>query len=191
MKSIFLLLPIAIAVLGTAFAQDAATSIPILNPQFEVDKLTCAPSASCYEFGITGWLPGPQTTLFKAGTSQFPGAPAGGIYVAAIGYPSLSTGSIFQTLGATLQANTTYTLKVRLGARADVPFAGYIAALGAGNVTLASGNSATPKPGTFVTEVIVYKSGAEPPQLGQPLQILVRSLGSGQVDVSNVTLTAN
>src|SRR6266851_4937708 len=129
----YLLLAIAIAVLGTATAQDATTavSIPILNPKFRVDTLLCTPSANCFQFGITGWLVGPSTALFKAGTAQFPGAPAGGLYVAAIGNVG-ATGSILQTLGATLQANTTYTLKVTLGARLDYPFKGYVATLGAG-----------------------------------------------------------
>lgn len=89
-----------------------------------------------------------------------------------------------------LQANTTYTLTVRVGARADFPFTGYFAALGAGNTTLASGNSATPVGGEFVNDVIVYKSGPDPKQLGQSLQILIKSLGTGQVDIENVALTA-
>jgi hypothetical protein len=80
---------------------------------------------------------------------------------------------------------------VSVGARADYPFTGYTAALLAGNVTLASGNKATPVGGTFVTESIVYKSGANPPQLGQPLQIFIRSLGTtGQADISGVSLAA-
>jgi hypothetical protein len=78
-----------------------------------------------------------------------------------------------------------------VGARADQPFTGYAAALMAGNVTLAAGNKATPVGGTFVTEEIVYNSGASPAQLGQPLPILVRSLGNGQVNIAGVSLTAN
>lgn len=147
------ILPIALAVLSTvlstASAQDAVTpvAIPILNPKFVVDTLQCAAGASCYQLGITGWLDGPSTALFKAGTAQFPGAPPGGLYVAAIGNVNVqATGSILQTLGATLKANTTYTLKVTVGARLDYPFKGCVAALVAGNVTLASGNSPTPAP---------------------------------------------
>ena len=60
-----------------------------------------------------------------------------------------------------------------------------------GNVTLASGNRSTPVGGTFVPEVVVYESGATPAQLGQPLQVLIRSLGNGEVCISGVSLTAN
>jgi hypothetical protein len=92
-------------------------------------------------------------------------------------------------LGATVQANTTYTLTVKIGARNDEVFTGYVASLVAGNVTLASGNSAIPLGGKFVTEVIMYNSGPTPPQLGQPLQIFIGSMGTGQTNVSDVTLT--
>jgi hypothetical protein len=95
-----------------------------------------------------------------------------------------------QTLGATVQANTTYVLKMSVGARADYVFTGYAASLLAGNVVLASGHKATPVGGTFVTEVVVYESGATPAQLGQPLQILITSTGDGEVDIQSVALTA-
>jgi hypothetical protein len=88
-------------------------------------------------------------------------------------------GSIFQTLGATVQANTTYRLKIEVGARVDFPFTGYRAALLAGNVELVEGHSATPTGGTFVIDTVVYHSGANPPQLGQPLQIFIKSTGLG------------
>jgi hypothetical protein len=58
-----------------------------------------------------------------------------------------------------------------------IGFTGYSAALMAGNVTLASGNSATPVGGTYVDEVIVYESGPNPPQLGQPCKSLSRVSG--------------
>jgi len=173
----------------SASAQDATTPITILNPQFNVDTLGCSPGSNCNSFPITGWIVGPATGLVKASAVQYPGTPADGIYVAYIGGPSV-TGSIFQTLGVTVGANVTYTLTVRVGARADEVFTGYYAALGAGNATLASGDAAIPLGGKFVNDVIVYDSGSSPAQLGQPLQILIKSVGTGQVNISNVTLTA-
>jgi hypothetical protein len=134
-------------------------------------------------------LTGPQTGPEKVSTAQYPSAPTGGFYVMAVGYTN-TTGSIMQTLGDTVEANTTYVLKISLGARADVPFTGYVAALMAGNVTLAYDNKVTPLAGTFATDVIIYNSGANPAQLGKPLQILVKSLGTGQVNVASVSLTA-
>ena len=186
----YLLLPLAIAVLGTASAQDAGSAIPILNPQFNVDVLSCAAGSTCNYANATGWLCGPQTWVSKLSSAQFSGVPQEGLYVVALG-DTLSTGSILQTLGATVQANTTYTLKVSVGARADYPFTGYVASLGAGNVTLAFDDTLTPAAGSFLTDVIVYKAGANPLQLGQPLQIFVKSLGPGQVDIAHVSLTAN
>jgi len=172
-----------------ACAASAQVNIPILNPQFNWDVLTGNPGAS--QVGITGWITGPTTGTFKASTTQFPSLPTTGLYCAYVGSAQgYSSGSIFQTLGATVQANTVYVLKVIVGARADAPFGGYIATLMAGNVALIAGNKATPVGGTFVTEEVVYSSGPTPAQLGQPLQILIKSTGIGQVDIPSVSLTA-
>jgi hypothetical protein len=171
-------------------AKAQEVQIPILNPKFETDVLTCSPGSNCNQYGITGWTTGPGTGVFKASTTQYPGiAPSTGLYLATIGNSSIS-GSIFQTLGATVQANTTYVLTVEVGARADYVFTGYVASLMAGNVVLASGHRATPVGGTLVTEVVAYESGATPAQLGQPLQILITSTGDGQVNIAGVGLTA-
>ena len=134
------------------------------------------------------YAPLPKDAKPKEDQLKYPGAPAGGIYVAYIGGPQ-ATGSMTQMLGATVQANTTYTLTIKIGARNDEVFTGYVASLVAGNVTLASGNSSIPLGGKFVNEVIVYNSGPTPAQLGQPLQIFVGSMGTGQTNVSDVTLT--
>jgi len=175
---------------ATAFAQKTVTTIPILNPGFEDDVLACA-GVDCDAAPLTGWLCGPYAGVFKPGTAQFPHGVPGGTNVAYLGRGNTTiTGSILQTLGAAVQPNTTYVLQLSVGARADYAFTGYIASLMAGNVTLASDNSLTPAPGTFLTDVIVYESGAAPPQLGQRLQILVKSIGAGQVDIDNVSLTA-
>jgi len=166
-----------------AFAQ---VNIPILNPQFNEDQLACtAGELTCWVPAATGWLVGPETGAEKVSTAQYPSAPPEGFYVMAIGYTN-STGSIVQTLGATVRANTIYVLKLSLGARADVPFTGYVAELMAGNVTLAFDDKVTPASGTFSPDVIRYNSGPNPPQLGEPLQILVKSFGTGQVNVASV-----
>jgi hypothetical protein len=184
----FLLLPLATLLSWTASAQ--TTKIPILNPNFDEDELSCvAGSLTCWVPSATGWVLGPQTGPEKVSTQQYPSAPPGGFYVMAIGYTN-TTGSMLQTLGDTVQANTTYVLKIVLGARADVPFTGYVASLMAGNVTLAYDNTVVPVGGTFKTDVIVYNSRATPAQLGKPLQIFVKGFGTGQVNVASVSLTA-
>jgi hypothetical protein len=184
-----LVVPLAVAVLRTASAQEATTSIPILNPGFEDDVLSCTAASACYVVGSTGWLVGPATATFKPSTTQFSEIP-GGVNVAAIGAIVHSTGSILQTLGATVQANTKYTLTLSVGARLDYSFTGYNAALVAGNVTLAQDDTLIPGPGKFLEDMIVYNSGATPPQLGKPLQILIQSKGTGQVAIDNVSLSA-
>jgi len=183
----FLIPVAALVAIATASAQ-VPVSIAIVNPLFVEDQLSCSPGANCFGYNVTGWLCGPQTYLLKASTAQFNIAPPQGLYVIGIGNGN-STGSILQTLGDTLQANVTYVLKVTVGARADKPFTGYEAALLAGNVVVALGNKATPVGGGFATEVLTYSSGATPAQLGKPLQVFVKSLGTGALSVSAVTLT--
>jgi hypothetical protein len=100
-----------------------------------------------------------------------------------------STGSLTQVLNATVRANATYTLTMSVGQQLGIALTGYVAALMAGGVTLASNNSLKPDPGTFLEETIVYDSGPNPPQIGRPLLIFVKSFGNGQVDIDNVALT--
>ena len=163
--------------------------IPILNAYFADDVLFCDAGAACFSSGVTGWICGALTGIFKPGSAQYPTGIPNGTNVVAVG-SSLVTGSIVQTTGYTLSANTTYALTVTLGARADAAFTGYKVSLMAGNVVIASDGSAQPAPGTFVKELITVNTGDSPPQLGLPLQIRISSLGSGQVNINGVSLVA-
>ena len=129
-------------------AVPAQTSIAIVNRLFIDGQMKCEAGQNCFEFGISGWISGPRTNLHIMSRAHYPSAPESGIYTAAMGY-SAGSGSIFHTVGATLKANTTYTLNVEVGARADFAFTGYKAELLAGNVVIAKGNSATPVGGTL------------------------------------------
>jgi hypothetical protein len=176
------------SVLSTASAQETKTQASLLNPGFEEDVLACAGGLNCYAFGITGWLVGPNTVVQKMSTVQYPDGVPGGVNVAAIGNQN-STGSILQVTPLHVVADNTYTLKLSVGHRADFAFTGYFAALMAGNVVLAYDNSLSPAAGTFQTDVIVYKTGNSPPQFSQPITIFVKSFGTGQVDIDDVSLT--
>ena len=189
MKPYLRIVTLTVAVSWIAFAQETTIPIPLLNPGFEQDVLACAPGYYCFYPGVSGWLAGPQTQIFKPSTVQFPGGVPGGVNVAAVGNNG-STSSILQVTPAVVQANTIYTLRLSVGARTDFAFTGYTAALMAGNMTLAFDDTLTPAAGAFLPDVIVYKAGANPLQLGQALQILVKSIGIGQVDIDNVSLTA-
>lgn len=136
------------------------------------------------------WLPGGFAGTIKPGTGQYPGGIPEGANVAFLGEPPTSAGSISQTLTATLQANTKYTLRLSVGHRADEAFTGYIATLVAGGVTIAFDGSLSPPAGTFLEDVIVYEARPSPLLLGQPLTISIQSLGTGQVNIDAVSLNA-
>jgi hypothetical protein len=96
-----------------------------------------------------------------------------------------------QTLTATLQPNTTYTVMFSVGARADYAFAGYSVELLAGSTTLASDSSQSPSSGTFATGRIVYaSSAADPALLGQRLGIRLTGNAGGQADFDKISLDA-
>jgi len=190
MRRYLLVFPVAAALGGAIFAQTPKRVIAMVNRSFEDDVLWCAAGYDCDASPLTGWVCGPYAGVFKPSTAQFPNGVPGGMNVAYLGRgENVITGSISQAVGATVRANTTYTLKLSIGARADLAFTGYSAALLAGNVPLAYDDSLSPAPGTFLTDVLVYKSGAAPPQLGERLQILIKSVGNGQVDIADVLLT--
>jgi hypothetical protein len=99
-------------------------------------------------------------------------------------------GTISQTLSATLQANTRYTLGAYVGRRvSNAAFAGYNIELLAGNTVLASNNSVTPVAGDFVYVPVSYTTVGSDPLLGQALQIRLTSLGT-QANFDNITLDA-
>jgi len=190
MRLYLLVLPVTLLLLWPASGQEiTAIPIPVFNGGFEVDDLFCTPGNDCYAFGGTGWIAGPASGVIKPSTIQFPSGVPGGANVAWIGGFN-STGSILQVLSVPVRANVTYTLTLSVGQRADKAFTGYIAALTAGDAILAADSSLSPAPGTFLQDVIVYKSGPNPPQLGKLLAIFIKSLGNGQVNIDNVALAA-
>jgi hypothetical protein len=190
MRRLIQLLPIAVTLPSTAFAEENCVPIPIQNPGFEADVLTCGSGLTCDNPKVPAWLPSGFAGTIKPGTGQYPAGVPEGVNVAFLGEPDTSTGSISQTLGATLKANTKYILKLSVGHRADEVFTGYIAALLAGGVTVAFDSSLLPEAGTFLEDVIVFKSPARPLLYGKPLTISIQSIGAGQVNIDNVSLSA-
>ncbi|OLE42575.1 MAG: hypothetical protein AUI36_24205, partial [Cyanobacteria bacterium 13_1_40CM_2_61_4] len=193
-KTFCAILGFAALVLWTAPA--AATAVPVANSGFETDSLGCAAGPLCFAAGITNWNPSGQTATFKPSTGvggTFLTAIPDPVNVAALGNGE-GTGSITQTLSATLQANTLYTLTLSVGQRSDFPFTGYTAALLAGTTVLASDSLLLPPPGTFLTDVIAFLSDGGP-LIGQALSIGIHSNclptgGCGQVDIDKVSLDA-
>ncbi|GBL09572.1 hypothetical protein MSj_01051 [Microcystis aeruginosa Sj] len=105
-------------------------------------------------------------------------------------------GTISQTLSATLQANTKYTLGAYVGRRLAPTnnFPGYNIQLLAGSTVLASsGSSVTPAEGTFAPVTVSYSSGSSSPLFGQALEIRLTSLSgvNVQTNFDLITLDAS
>ena len=100
-------------------------------------------------------------------------------------------GTISQTLSATLQANTVYTLGAYVGNRLGLNFPGYNIQLYAGGNLLVSDNSVTPSDGAFAPVTVSYTSGISVTP-GQQLEIRLNSLSGfqGQTNFDNITLDA-
>jgi hypothetical protein len=97
-------------------------------------------------------------------------------------------GVITQDLGFVPLPNTTYTLTVYVGQRADYAFGTYAAELLVGTTSVASDTTHRPGPGTFVLDTVIYNSGSSP-GTGH-LSIRLTGSGGGQADFAQVALTA-
>jgi hypothetical protein len=173
--------------------QVRAASIFIANNSFENPSVT-NPSGSMSATGLVGdWT-------FAGGPQGFFDPSQGETFNPGFGYGSSPVlpdgnqvaysngGTISQTLTATLQTNTKYTLGVHVGRRENVAFAGYNIELLAGNTVLVSNNSVTPDPGSFEYVTFDYTSGISVTP-GQALQIRLTSNGV-QTNFDNITLDA-
>jgi len=160
------------------------------------DPVSAEPGSSTASVPGAWVLAGGQGTGWTD-TSQYSGGiPDGDIYA----YMN-AAGNISQTLVATLQADTTYTLTVAVGWRADLPgfgfptFPGYGVELWAGGVLLASDydaghggtGAATPAGDEWKDAVITYTSPSS--VTADPLEI--RLIGYGiQTNYDHVRLTS-
>jgi hypothetical protein len=182
-----------------------AASIAVTNYSFEDSVVLNCPGggSTCINVGVVpGWSPQNVGTTFKPSTGaggEFPGGIPDGVNVLALGGPNVfgpPSGEVYQTLTASVQANTTYTLTIFVGQRGDYPLSGYTISLVANGVMLASDSSLRPSGGTFLADTITYTSGANPVELGQDLEIDLFSSGlsspnaGGQIEFDDVTLNA-
>jgi hypothetical protein len=172
-----------------------AVDIAIANAGFEQVVLPCPPGLTCFSAAVNAWN-STNASTFKPATGpggSFSSAVPEGVNVAVVGSANaaLGDGVLVQTLGVTLQPNTTYTLVFSVGSRTDVVFAGYNVELLAGSTTLASDSSLSPPSGTFVTGRVVYSSSAASPALvGQALGIRLTGNARGQASFDKISLDA-
>ena len=173
--------------------QVKAALLTVANNSFETPVVT-SPQGSLSATGLVGdWM-------FAGGAQGFFNPSLGETFSPGFGYGASPTlpngnqvaysngGTISQTLTATLQANTKYTLGVYVGRRQNVAFAGYNIELLAGTTVLASNNSITPAAGTFGYVTVDYTSGVSVTP-GQALGIRLTSNGV-QTNFDNITLDA-
>jgi hypothetical protein len=175
--------------------QVKAALLTVANNSFETPIVT-APSGFIFSTGsVGGWtFTGGQqgfanpVAAHNAGGSWYgpsPTIPNGNQVAWSNG------GTISQTLSATLQANTIYTLGAYVGNRLSLNFPGYNIGLYAGGNLLASNSGVTPADGTFAPVTFSYTSGISVTP-GQALEIRLTSLSGfqGQTNFDNITLDA-
>jgi hypothetical protein len=187
-NKLVVLLAIALVALltgGTAWAD----SVPINNPSFETSyplDTSCGYFNCAYTYGIPDWTVSNGGT-WRPGPVVFPSMPDGTLAA------FTNRGSIWQTLSSTVLPDTTYTLNVFVGNRADGVNGPYTLSLDTilnGVLTtlcstpvLDANNIAAH---TFQSEGCSYTSNSTVP--GGNLFLIFTAVG-GQLDVDDVSLT--
>lgn len=182
------LLPVA--GLGLLAASAWAAPIPVINPSFEILPVgglpnACGAGCSYNEDFIPGWLNTPFSGLGLYSGQFRPGTNAGNptYFTALSDGPTsayTSNGCIEQTVGATVQAGVTYTLRVDVGWRNDASPTG-VPRLRVNNVYYDGVGS--PVHGGWATYTTTYV--AQPADVGLPIAICLTSV-SHQGNFDNV-----
>jgi hapalindole biogenesis HpiC1 cyclase-like protein len=89
-----------------------AANVPIANAGFEDFVLTCTAGPLCNEGNVAAWTGTGQFATFMPSVGpggEYPNGIPEGVNVAALGN-NTGNGVLVQTLGITLQPNSTYTL---------------------------------------------------------------------------------
>jgi len=179
--------------------QVRAASITILNPSFEDPIAPQQGMTGFYTLGVIGnWFnaaaPGQDQGVLDPSKSQaltgsdifYNGPVPDGNQVA-----YSNGGTIAQQLSAVLRPNTRYTLSAYIGRRKVLAFPNNSIILLAGGTILASSDSVTPDPGTFLPVTVNYTSGSiGDPLIGQPLAIYLSSFDV-QTNFDMITLDAS
>ncbi len=179
--------------------QVRAASITILNPSFEDPIAPQQGMTGFYTLGVIGnWFnaaaPGQDQGVLDPSKSQaltgsdifYNGPVPDGNQVA-----YSNGGTLAQQFSAVLQPNTRYTLSAYIGRRKVLAFPNNSIILLAGGTILASSDSVTPDPGTFLPVTVNYTSGSiGDPLIGQPLAIYLSSFDV-QTNFDMITLDAS
>ena len=158
-----------------AFCSANAATINVVNPSFEDPVLA---SGASQQGSITGWDVTPGSGIVNIGTSATEGSQA------AFGAP----GQLSQTLAATLQANTRYTLQVDVGDLGSNDFDGYRITLSAGGSAITDDSSSLDPQGGFLTSVRSYDALPGDPFIGGTLSVFIQGTSENTL-FDNVRLT--
>jgi hypothetical protein len=177
----------------TSPASSQTTSIPVSNGSFATLPPGGLPNDGngtgyFYSEGpIPGWIETSPTGVgqFQPGTQDgnfvaFSSLPPGGITTA-----YCNGGTIYQTVGATVQVGVTYTLQVYIGARADQGYAG-TADLLIGSSKIIAATGPMPAPGSWSLFTATYTGVAS--DAGDAITIQLNSSGI-QGNFADVVLT--
>jgi YD repeat-containing protein len=161
-------------------------AVPVSNPSFEAVTLNSGQSSS----SIPDWVANCTECLtYHMSTSALPNGTTNGVNVAFV-----DGGTLSQQVG-TIQANTTYTLKVDVGLIEEIPDGGYTVSLDNGSTAIVTdNNSLTPPSGGFVTSTLTYytATGSSDTNIGGPLTIVLKANSGAfsEMVFDNVRLTA-
>jgi hypothetical protein len=162
----------------------------VRNPSFEADYAmggeTFAFAASHESRTPHGWINGGTSDPGLLNHEQFPtiSAPPDGT---AANLHMNQGGLLYQVLGETLTADTTYTLQANLGWRSDTAASGTFlpelklgtgTATGLNLLTANSDSNPDPAPGEWVTWTHTFETGANPTNLDDPLRIELHAAGA-------------
>ncbi len=180
----------ALGVSVAAVDQSHAAVITVANPGFEDPVLA---DGGFDGSGVPDWTtsPSPGRGTFNPTTTAYPSEAPEGDNIA---FVASDNGQISQALTDTVSGDTTYTLEVEVGNRADIDMRGYqVQLLAGGNLLAQDDNSLAPAAGSFATATVSYTSAPSgDPNLGQPLEVrLIGLAGSGQVNFDHVRLSSD
>ena len=163
-------------------------AISILNASFENPAL--ADGAESYP-GVPDWVSsGGVTGVINPKDSTMPGTtdPDTVLDGDNAGFAN-GTGTLSQTLSATLQTYTSYNLTALLAHASNAYKLNYEFRLLAGGVELASRAGTDPAPGTVLTDSVIFNTGPSHPQAGQALSIeIYNPISQNQLLIDVVSL---
>jgi hypothetical protein len=180
-----------LVIVGVAFtaAPGRAGFLPITNAGFENPPLV----EGTFTLTVPGWTIGsgvgaPSVGVFDPSAIHYVlGAVPEGENVLFIN----NVRDVSQTLSAVLTADTHYELRVQIGNRRDLSFAGYAIELFAGtNLLAADINTVSVPNDSFRLATVTYDATSADPFLGQSLTIRLRTVTAGQTNFDDVKLSA-